>query len=91
MTKSRPSSFTLASAAVLALALGAGPVLANSSGGSSGGGHKIHGGSSGGGFLKKHHGGGGSSGGSSGGRLDRRPRFTTPVADRAAGPAVAAS
>ena len=72
MMKTRRSFFTLASSSVLALALGAGPVFANSwgsSGGSSGGGFLHHGGgssggSSGGGFL--HH-GGGSSGGSSGG------------------------
>ena len=53
MMKTRRSLFTLASSSVLALALGAGPVFANSWGSS--------GGSSGGGFL--HH-GGGSSGGS---------------------------
>ena len=47
MTKTRWSFFTLASSSVLALALGAGPVFADSWG------------SSGGGFL--HHGGGGSS------------------------------
>src|SRR5208282_540314 len=57
MTKTRRSFFTLASSSFLALALGAGPVFADSWG--------FSGGSSGGGFL--HHGGGGSSGGSSGG------------------------
>ena len=55
MMKTRRSLFTLASSSVLALALGAGPVFADSWGSS--------GGSSGGGFL--HHGGGGSSGGGS--------------------------
>ena len=47
MTKTRRSFFTLASSSVLALALGAGPVFADSWG------------SSGGGFL--HHGSGGGS------------------------------
>ncbi|MGA2704629.1 MAG: hypothetical protein ABSH35_26480 [Isosphaeraceae bacterium] len=75
MTKTRRSFLTLASSSVLALALGAGPVFADSlcsSGGcSSGGGFLHHGGgcssgcSSGGGFL--HHGGGCSSAGSIGG------------------------
>ncbi len=58
MTKTRRSFFTLASLSVLALALGAGPVFADSwgsSGGGSSGGwsHHTHhdGGSSGGGFL----------------------------------------
>jgi len=51
MTKTRRSFFTLASSSVLALALGAGPVFADSWGSS--------GGSSGGGFL--HHGSGGGS------------------------------
>jgi len=58
MTKTRRSFLTLASSSVLALALGAGPVFADSlcsSGGCS----------SGGGFL--HHGGGCSSAGSIGG------------------------
>ena len=59
MMKTRRSLFTLASSSVLALALGAGPVFANSWGSS--------GGSSGGGFL--HHGGGSSGGGSIGGLL----------------------
>jgi len=58
MTKTRRFFFTLASSSVLALALGAGPVFADSwgsSGGGSSGGwshHTHHGGdSSGGGFL----------------------------------------
>jgi hypothetical protein len=55
MMKTRRSLFTLASSSVLALALGAGPVFADSWG------------SSGGGFL--HHGGGSSGGGSIGGLL----------------------
>ncbi len=72
MMKTRRSFFTLASSSVLALALGAGPVFADSwgsSGGSSGSGFLHHGGggSSGGGFL--HHGGGSSGGGSIGGLL----------------------
>ena len=53
MTKTRRSFFTLASSSVLFLALGAGPVFADSWG------------SSGGGFL--HHGGGSSVGGAVGG------------------------
>ncbi len=52
MTKTRRFFFTLASSSVLALALGAGPVFADSWGSSGGG-------SSGGGFL--HHGSGGWS------------------------------
>ena len=58
MTKTRRFFFTLASFSVLALALGAGPVFADSwgsSGGGSSGGWSYHthhdGGSSGGGFL----------------------------------------
>ena len=53
MMKTRRSLFTLASSSVLALALGAGPVFADSWG------------SSGGGFL--HHDGGSSVGGAIGG------------------------
>ncbi len=53
MTKTRRSFFTFASSSVLALALGAGPVFADSWG------------SSGGGFL--HHGGESSVGGAIGG------------------------
>ena len=53
MMKTRRSFFTLASSSVLALALGAGPVFADSWG------------SSGGGFL--HYGGGSSVGGLIGG------------------------
>jgi len=55
MIKTRRFFFTLASSSVLALALGAGPVFADSwgsSGGCSSGGWSYHGGdSSGGGFL----------------------------------------
>jgi len=58
MMKTRRSLFTLASSSVLALALGAGPVFADSWGSSGCG-------STGGGFL--HHGGGCSSGCTSGG------------------------
>ena len=75
MTKTRRSFLTLASSSVLALALGAGPVFADSlcsSGGCSSGGGFLHNGggcssgcSSGGGFL--HNGGGCSSAGSIGG------------------------
>ena len=55
MTKTRRSFFTLASSSFLALALGAGPVFADSWG------------SSGGGFLHHSSGGGSSVGGSIGG------------------------
>src|SRR5271157_6293695 len=53
MTKTRRSFFTLASSSVLVLALGAGPVFADSCGSNSGGG--------------LHHGGGSSVGGAIGG------------------------
>jgi hypothetical protein len=63
MTKTRRSFFTLASSSVLTLALGAGPVFADSwssSGGGSSGGWSHHTHHGGGGVLK-HHGGGGWS------------------------------
>ncbi len=56
MTKTRRFFFTLASSSVLALALGAGPVFADSWGSSGGG-------SSGGWSLHTHHGGDSSGGG----------------------------
>ena len=82
MTKTRRPFFTLASAGVLALGLGAVPVFATSfgsSGGGSAGGflhHKSGGGSSGGasagGFLHHKSGGGSSGGGSAGGFLHHK-------------------
>ena len=76
MTKTRRSFFTLASAGVLALGLGAVPVFATSFGSSGGG--------SAGGFLH-HKSGGGSSGGGS-----RRGSGGSSITRAAAAPAAAA-